>query len=124
MLRYKNSVMNRKKYQREVNKIVKKWNQCIKNDWLWDGRFVLRQYAAHFWPYDDKSGAEFRVWLEFTDTKTGSKEIMDFNNYDLEWYLGEWLNRCITEYWKVWDEKPNPNEQARAAGRKPVEINY
>ena len=87
MLRDKRSVTNRKKYQREVNRIVRKWNQSIKNDWLWDGRFVLRQYAAY-----------------------------------LDWHLGEWLNRCITEYWKVWDEKPNPNEQARAAGRKPEEV--
>lgn len=122
MLRYKNSVMNRKKYQREVNKIVRKWNQSIKNDWLWDGRFVLRQYAAYFWPFEDKSGAEFSVWLEFIDTKTGAKEIKNFNNYDLNWRLGEWMNKCITEYWKVWDEKPNPNEQARAAGRKPEEV--
>ena len=67
MLRYKNSVMNRKKYQREVNRIVRKWIQSIKNDWLWNGRFVLRQYAAYFWPFEDKSGAEFSVWLEFTD---------------------------------------------------------
>lgn len=50
MLRDKKSVTNRKKYQREVNKIVRKWNQSIKDDWLWDGRFVLRQYAAYFWP--------------------------------------------------------------------------
>lgn len=122
MLRDKRSVTNRKKYQREVNKIVRERNQSIKNDWLWNGRFVLRQYAAYFWPYEDKSGATFNVWLEFTDTKTGAQEIMDFNNYDLEWRLGEWMNRCITEYWKVWDEKPNPNEQARAAGRKPEEV--
>ena len=122
MLRSKRSVWNRKKYQREVNRIIRKWNQSIKDDWLWDGRFVLRQYAAFFWPYDDKSGAEFSVWLEFTDTKTGAKEIKNFNNYDLEWLLNWWTNKCITEYWKVWDEKPNPNEQARAAGRKPEEV--
>lgn len=122
MLRDKKSVWNRKKYQREVNRIIRKWNQFIKNDWLWNGRFVLRQYAAFFWPYDDKSGAEFSIWLEFTDTKTGAKEIKNFNNYDLDWHLGEWMNKCITEYWKVWDEKPNPNEQARAAGRKPEEV--
>ena len=122
MLRDKRSVMNRKKYQREVNRIVRKWNQSIKDDWLWDGRFVLRQYAAYFWPFEDKSGVEFSVWLEFTDTKTGAKEMKNFNNYDLDWHLGEWMNKCITEYWKVWDEKPNPNEQARAAGRKPEEV--
>jgi len=122
MLRDKRSVTNRKKYQREVNRIVRKWNKSIKEDWLWDGRFVLRQYAAYFWPFEDKSGAEFSVWLEFTDTKTSAKEIKNFNNYNLDWYLGAWMNKCITEYWKVWDEKPNPNEQARAAGRKPEEV--
>ena len=122
MLQFKKSVTNRKKYQREVNRIVRKWNKSIKEDWLWNGRFVLHQYAAYFWPYEDKSGATFNVWLEFTDTKTGAQEIMDFTNYDLDWRLGEWLNRCITEYWEVWDEKPNPNEQARAAGRKPEEV--
>lgn len=119
MLRNKRSVWNRKKYQREVNRIVRKWNKSIKDDWLWNGRFVLHQYAAYFWPYEDKSGATFNVWFEFTDTKTGAQEIMDFNNYDLDWHLGEWLNRCITEYWKVWDEVPNPNEQARLEGRTP-----
>lgn len=119
MLRNKRSVWNRKKYQREVNRIVRKWNKSIKEDWLWNGRFVLHQYAAYFWPYEDKSGATFNVWLEFTDTKTGAQEIMDFTNYSLDWHLGEWLNRCITEYWKVWDEIPNPNEQARLEGRTP-----
>ena len=122
MLRDKRSVTNRKKYQREVNRIVRNWNQSIKDDWLWNGRFVLRQRAAYFWPFEDKSGAEFNVWLEFIDTKTGATEIKNFNNYDLDWRLGEWMNKCITEYWKVWDEKPNPNEQARAAGRKPEEV--
>lgn len=119
MLRNKRSVWNRKKYQREVNRIVRKWNKAIADDWLWNARFVLHQYDAYFWPYEDRSGAKFNVWLEFTDTKTGAQEIMDFNNYDLDWHLGEWLNRCITEYWKVWDEVPNPNEQARLEGRTP-----
>ena len=122
MLRDKRSVINRKKYQREVNRIVRDWNQSIKDDWLWNGRFVLRQRAAYFWPFEDKSGAEFSVWLEFIDTKTGAKEIKSFNNYDLDWRLGEWMNKCITEYWKVWDEKPNPNEQARLEGRAPQTV--
>ena len=119
MLRDKRSVWNRKKYQREVNRIVRKWNELIKNDWLWNGRFVLRQYAAYFWSYEDKSGASFNVSLKFTDTKTGAQEVMNFNNYNLEWRLGEWINRCITEKWRVWRENPNPNEQARLEGRTP-----
>ena len=119
MLRNRQSVWNRKKYQREVNKIARKWNESIKNDWLWNGRFILRQCAAYFEPYNDKSGATFEVWFEFTDTKTGAKEIKNFNNYDLDWRLGRWLNYCITERWKVWDEVPDPNEQARLEGRTP-----
>ena len=80
---------------------------------------MLHQYAAYFWPYADKSGAQFNVWLEFIDNKTGAEEIMDFNNYDIEWRLGLWINRCIIEYWNVWTENPNPNEQARLEGRAP-----
>lgn len=119
MLSNKRSVWNRKKYQREVNRVVRKWNKVIADDWLWNARFVLRQCAAYFEPYKDKSGATFEVWLEFTDTKTGAKEIQNFNNYDLWWRLSRWMNKCITEYWKVWDEVPDPNEQARLEGRMP-----
>ena len=119
MLRDKRSVWNRKKYQREVNRVVRNWNKSIKKDWLWNGRFVLSQDCSFMWPYEDKSGAHFWVNLVFTDTKTGAEEVMDFDNYSLDWHLGEWLNRCITEYWKVWDEIPNPNEQARLEGRTP-----
>ena len=111
--------LNRKKYQRAFNKEVRKLNKHIKEDWLWNGRFVMRQQRAFFTPFEDKSGAEFAAILEFKDSKTGRVETHMFNNYNVDWQIWEWANRCIIEIWKVWDEDPNPNEQARLEGRTP-----
>ena len=113
---------NRQKYQRAVNKLVRELNKNIKNDWLWNGRFYMRQDWATFHIFDDRSGAQFNVGLVFKDTKTGREEYADFDNYDIEWKIGEWANRCITEIWDVWKEDPNPNQQARLEGRTPPKI--
>ena len=112
----------RKKYQRAVNLYIRKFNKDIKTDWLWNSRFTLRQKESYFLPFEDHSGAEFIVVLELTDNKTGHIEVKQFNNYDIEWKLYEWANHCITEVWDVWKEDPNPNEQARLAGRTPPEV--
>ena len=112
---------NRKKYQRALNKIVRNFNKSIKEDWLWNGRFVMRQDCAYCIPFDDKSGALFNFVLEFKDTKTGRVENNMFDNFDGERGIYEWANRCITEIWNVWSENPNPNEQARLEGRLPPE---
>lgn len=111
--------LKRKKYQRAVNKIVREVNKSIKNDWLWDGRFVIRQREAYFHPFEDHSGAEFAFVLECIDTKTGKSEFRRFDNYDVDWFIGRWINECITEKFGVWNEDPNPNMQARMAGRHP-----
>ena len=111
--------LKRKKYQRAVNKLVHKVNKNIKNDWLWNGRFIVRQTNAEFYTFGDFSGALFCVMLECVDTKTGRKAIKSFDNYDIDWKLYWWINICITEDFKVWDEIPNPYEVAIAAGRKP-----
>ena len=113
--------LNRKKYQRALNKEVRKLNKSIREDWLWNGRFVMRQGAAWFKLFEDHS-AEFEVILVFIDTKTGRKEAKVFTNYNVEWKMWEWANRCITEIWNVWSEDPNPNKQARLEGRQPPEI--
>ena len=112
----------RKKYQRALNKIVRNLNNSIKNDWLWNGRFVMRQDCAYYLPFEDKSGVMFHFVLEFKDTKTGRVENNMFDNYDADWAIWEWANRCITEIWNVWDEDPNPNKQARIEGRQPPEL--
>lgn len=114
--------LNRKKYQRALNKEVRKLNKSIKEDWLWNGRFVMRQSAMWFKPFEDHSGAEFEVILVFIDTKTGRKEAKVFDNYEVEWKMWKWADFCITEIWNVWSEDPNPNKQARLEGRTPPEF--
>ena len=110
---------NRKKYKRATNALVREFNKGIKEDWLWNGRFVMSQEEAHFYPYEDKSGGEYFVHFLLTDTKTGKVEHEFFNNYNMYWKIYEWVNKCIVETWDVWHEKPNPNEQARLEGRHP-----
>ena len=112
----------RKKYQRALNKIMRAFNKSVQNDWLWNGRFVMRQQCAYCLPFEDKSGVMFHFVLELKDMKTGFIETNMFDNYDADWAIWEWANQCITEYWKVWDEDPNPNEQARIEGRQPPEL--
>lgn len=119
MLRDKRSVQNYKKYQRAVNKIVRDWNKSLNDDWLWANRFNLSQTFFSFHPYEDKSGAEFYVVLAFKDKKTNKIIKKDFDNYDLEWHLGSWLNKCITEDWEIWNENPDPYAQAKLEGRYP-----
>ena len=111
--------LSRNKYQRDVNKLVRTWNKSIEKDWLWNGRFYLRQQQASFQPYDDHSGAEFNVLLQFIDRKTGKMQTKWFNNYSIAWNLGYWMNDCITKQWQVWDENPNPRQQAKLEGRFP-----
>ena len=114
--------LNRKKYQRALNKEVCKLNKNIKEDWLWNGRFVMRQADMWFKPFEDHSGVEFEVILVFIDTYTGRKEEKIFGNFEVEWKMWQWANYCITEVWNVWSEKPNPNERARLEGRTPPKI--
>ena len=112
----------RQKYQRAINKFVRTFNKDVANDWLWNGRFVISQEWAQFHPFEDHSGAIFDVGLIMTDIKTGKQEYNHFDNYDIEWRMWEWANKCITEIWNVWSEDPNPNTQARLEGRNPPEF--
>ena len=116
---YKRSVYNRKKYQRAVNKTVRDMNKNILQDWLWDGRFYVRQVQAEFHPFEDHSGAIFHFLLKCVDTKTGREEYRWFDNYSFRTTFFWWVNGCITEKFKVWEETPDPREQARLAGRFP-----
>lgn len=114
--------LNRGKYQHAMNKLVRKFNKSIQEDWLWNGRFVMRQKAFYCHPYDDHSGMECDFILELKDTKTGKVEIKHVDQYDASYRIWEWANKCITEIWDVWAEEPNPNAQARLEGRQPPEL--
>lgn len=114
--------LNRKKYQRSLNKLVRIFNKVIENDWLWNGRFVMCQKAAIFQPYEDKSGAYFSAILELKDKKTGKTDRMLITNYNAHYEIWHWANECIVNNWRVWYEDPDPNTQARNEGRKPKEF--
>ena len=109
----------RKVYQREVNRCVRKVNKSIEKDWLWAGRFYVRQKAAYFHTYEDHSGADFVIKLACYDRKTGQVETRFFTQYGFETRLWMWVNACITDFFEVWNEDPNPYKQAAAAGRFP-----
>lgn len=110
--------LKRKKYQRAMNKIVKTFNKSIEEDWLWNGRFTMRQDFFACMPYEDHSGMACHFVLQLKDNKTGLVEENCFSQYD-ENDIWHWANDCITTYWDVWKEVPNPNEQARLEGREP-----
>lgn len=111
--------MYRKKYQRNINHIVRDMNENIKNDWLWNGRFHIHQIRSSFHPFHDHSGAYFTAVLEIIDRKTGRKEINSFSNYSVAWEFYTWVNQCIVERFDVWSEIPSPRETAIAEGRHP-----
>lgn len=106
---------NRKRHQREMNKLMKLMNQNIENDDLWRGRFYVRQVAAQWYEYEDKSGAELWVVLRFIDKKTGFYwETAETVNH-WRWVNGNrlWLamNDFIVEKTNVWGENPRPGSK-------------
>lgn len=70
MMGYRYSA-NRKRHQRQVNKVFRALNKNIEKDELWQGRFVARQRASYFTQYEDKSGYYLVVVYDFLDKKTG-----------------------------------------------------
>ena len=113
-----------KKYQKQVTKFINSVNKNIENDWLWGGRFYVKQVNYRYYDFPDGSGGCFQVLFEVRDRKTKKVELY------AEDYLGSLdrifkshVNYCvndfITKYVKVWEENPNPYEQARMEGRSP-----
>jgi hypothetical protein len=104
---------NRKRHQRAMNKLMRDLNKNIENDNLWQGRFYVKQTAAQWREYEDKSGAELWVVLSFIDKKTGiTYETAETVNHWRMWngsHLWWKMNDFIVEKVKVWDENPAPN---------------
>ena len=102
--------MNRKTHQRAINRAVRAFNKRLKQDDLWLGRFVVRQYESspQWRKYTDGSGAELWVKLKFIDRATGRYYVgnhtvnqwCNFNGSRI-WHIMNWL---ITEHWNVWQE--------------------
>lgn len=103
--------MNKKRHQREINRLVRQANKSIENDSLWLGRFVIHQVKSPQWSiYKDKSGAEYFVHLEIIDRCTGRCWIGadTVNGWRTAlgngWRLYEFINWFIVEYCNVWEE--------------------
>ena len=94
-----------KKIQRKINKAVRRLNELICGDSLWQGRFVVRQVSRQYYGYPDKSGGLMSVWLKFLDQKTGQSKIiyLDYFSFSFAGNLGYYMNNFIVEYCKVWD---------------------
>lgn len=103
--------MNKKRHQREINRLVREANKSIEKDDLWHGRFCIKQVESPQWHiYEDKSGAEYFVHLKFIDKCTGRYWIQaetvnhwrgSFGN---GWRIWDKMNWFIVEHCNVWDE--------------------
>jgi hypothetical protein len=103
--------MNKKRHQREINRLVREANKSIEKDDLWYGRFCIKQVESPQWHvYEDKSGAEYFVHLKFIDKCTGRYWIQaetvnhwrgSFGN---GWRIWDRMNWFIVEHCNVWDE--------------------
>lgn len=97
---------NRKVYQRALNRCVRRINQTLIDDDLWQGRFFIRQKQSQFRLYEDRSGADLYVILEMCDRKTGiTATIRVSANHYLHLFWA--MNDFIIKNCKVWEnEKP------------------
>lgn len=103
--------MNKKRHQREINRLIREANKSIEKDDLWHGRFCIKQVESPQWHvYEDKSGAEYFVHLKFIDKCTGRYWIQaetvnhwrgSFGN---GWRIWDKMNWFIVEHCSIWDE--------------------
>jgi hypothetical protein len=109
------SSKNRKRHQRAMNKMMRLINENVKRDNLWQGRFCVRQVAAQWYEYEDKSGAELWVVLRFIDKKTGvTYETAETVNHWRRWggsHLWWEMNNFIVQKTGVWEEDPKPGSE-------------
>ena len=103
--------MNKKRHQREINRLIREANKSIEKDDLWHGRFCIKQVESPQWHvYEDKSGAEYFVHLKFIDKCTGrywvQAETVNHwrGSFGNGWRIWDKMNWFIVEHCSVWDE--------------------
>lgn len=104
----------RKVHQRKLNRLIRRINKDIEDDDLWLGRFFIRQHAAEFETYEDKSGGTLHVYLRFYDKKDmkyqeyygNSQSILFMNGSRLWWKM----NNFIVETSSAWKDG-DPREE-------------
>lgn len=98
---------NRRKHQRRINRYVRMMNKNLKNDSLWQGRFVVSQVGpTYFEQYEDGSGAELYVTLQVFDKNTGDyaqktksgNEWCWYNGTNLWWFVNNTIIKWREEY--------------------------
>lgn len=120
----------RKRYQRQVNNIIKQLNNTMIKDNLWRGRFFCRQEKSQIQSYLDGSGEWLLVTIQYIDKKTNkyksvpiryypaSKDLFTANLYMV-------MNDFIMKDLKVWQEIPSPSDKAfiQDWSNKTIDIN-
>ena len=116
-----------KKVQRRVNALIREYNQALIEDELWLGRFYIRQLRRDVYKFEDASGACVSFLFEMADKKTGIRDIVRLDNYELRvafqssngsWKLFEALNDFIIKKVNVWHENPAPSLKTAVDYRK------
>lgn len=98
MMGYRYSA-NRKRHQRQVNKVFRALNKNIEKDELWQGRFVARQRASYFVQYEDKSGYYLVVVYDFLDKKTGqTSKLYNELGWSLSFFNGTKLFMQMNDF--------------------------
>lgn len=103
-----------KVHQRKMNKLMRILNKNIKSDSLWRGRFYVHQLSRQREVYEDHSGMEIWVTLEFIDKKTGkTKAVCDTVNHWTSFPARLWFeaNNFIVDDVNVWSEDPKPGSE-------------
>ena len=110
---------NRKRHQRAMNQLVRRFNKSLEQDELWRGRFKISQMRdSQWWHYEDGSGAELYVCLVFIDQCTGKYwfQYESVNHWRM-WggaHIWEKMNWLITTHWDVWKEELARNRDMTA----------
>jgi len=101
---------NVKVHQRRMNKRIRDFNNNIKNDSLWRGRFYVHQVGRQRLTYEDGSGMELWVILELVDRKTGRTKRISGTVNHLTFTGDLWMamNSFIVDTISVWSEDPRP----------------
>ena len=90
---------NRKRHQRQVNKVFRVLNTIIEKDELWQGRFVARQRASYFVQHEDKSGYYLIVVYDFLDKKTGqTSRLYNETDWSLSFFDGTKLFMQMNDF--------------------------
>ena len=110
-MQYWNTSKNKKRHQRAINKLVREFNKNLTEDDLWQGRFQVYQiYAPGWYLYEDGSGADMVVCLQFVDRATGRyferwKTVNEWRGFHANgWRIWELMNWLITQHWDIWKE--------------------